>query len=89
MFTIDVTLKYSPIPVSVQRKEAEDAESVYREIVAAMGNSTPQLLELTCEKQTEKKVTLFSDRISAVVLSQKSGASASGRVPGFFADEAS
>lgn len=89
MFSIDVTLKYSPIAVSVQRKASEDAELVYKRIVAAMGSSQPELLELTCEKQPEKKVALFSDRISAVILSQKSGVSASGRAPGFFAGEVS
>ncbi|MFM6632507.1 MAG: hypothetical protein ACKPI8_21470, partial [Microcystis panniformis] len=31
------------------------------------------LLELTCEKQTDKKVAVFSDQISAVIVSQKSG----------------
>lgn len=85
MFSIDITLKYSPIPVSVQRKEAEDAESLYKEVTEAMTNATPRLIELTCEKQPEKKVAVFSDQISAVIVSQKSGASAAGRAPGFFA----
>jgi hypothetical protein len=83
MYTIDVTLKYSPIAVSVQRKDQEDAEALYQQILTAM-RSTPQLIELTCEKQPEKKVSLFSDQISAVILSQKSGAAASGRPTGFF-----
>jgi hypothetical protein len=83
MYTIDVMLKDSPLPVSVQRKDQEDAEALYQQILTAM-RSAPQLIELTCEKQPEKKVALFSDRISATILSQKSGATASGRPPGFF-----
>ena len=85
MFSIDVSLKYTPMPVSVQRKEAEAAETLYQEIIAAMKQDSPQLLELTCEKQSEKKVAFFSDQISAVIVSQKDGAAAAGRVPGFFA----
>ncbi len=84
MISIDVTLKYSPIPVSVQRKEAKDAESLYEKIITAMRSPTPQLIELTCEKQTDKKVAFLSDQISAVIVSEKDGSAATGRVPGFF-----
>lgn len=85
MFTIDITLKYTPLPISVQRKEAEAAESLYQQIVTAMRSSTPQILELTCEKQEDKKIALLSDQITAVIVGQKSGATASGRVAGFVA----
>jgi hypothetical protein len=85
MISIDLALKYIPIPISVQRKEAEDAESLYQQIMSAMQSPTPQLIELTCEKQTEKKVAVMSDQIGAVIISQKEGGSAAGRVPGFYA----
>jgi hypothetical protein len=85
MFTIDLCLKYIPMPVSVQRKETEAAEALYQEIIAAMQETSPKLLELTCDKQPEKKVAVFSDQIGAVIISQKDGAAAAGRVPGFFA----
>lgn len=85
MISVDLTLKYSPLPVSVQRKEKEDAEALYQSIIGAMQAATPQLLELTCEKQTEKKVAIMSDQISAVILSQKDGAAAAGKAPGFAA----
>ncbi len=85
MISIDLTLKYTPIPISVQRKESEDANSLYETIISAMRSPTPELIELTCEKQTEKKVAVMSDQISAVIVSQKDGTAAAGRVPGFFA----
>lgn len=85
MFTIDLTLKDVPLPISIQRKESADAEELYQKIVAAMQSQVPYLLELTCEKQPEKKVAVLSDRISAVIVSIKSGTASSGRVPGFFA----
>ncbi|ERN40109.1 hypothetical protein KR51_00033960 [Rubidibacter lacunae KORDI 51-2] len=83
MFTIDLTLKYSPLPLSVQRKEQEGAEALYQQITAAM-RGEPTLLELTCEKDDGKKIAVFSDQISGVILSQKTGAAAAGRAPGFF-----
>ncbi len=85
MFTIDLTLKNTPLPLSVQRKSAEAAEATYQEITRAMRSGTSQFLELTCEQQPEKKIGIFSDQISAIVISQKSGAAGAGRVPGFFA----
>jgi len=83
MFSIDLTLKFSPIPITVQRKESEDAQKVYEEVMNALKSATPQLVELTCEKDPEKKVAVFSDQISAVILSQKDGSPA-GRPAGFF-----
>jgi hypothetical protein len=83
MYSIDITLKLSPIPISVQRKEEEGAEALYQVIINAMRSPTAALLELTCEKQTDKKVAVFSDQISAVIVSQKSGAASAGRSPGF------
>ena len=47
MFTIDLTLRNVPFPVSLERKSAEDAEAVYKDILAAMGSGTPEILELS------------------------------------------
>lgn len=83
MFTIDIILKYVPMPLSVQRKSEEDAQKVYQEVLEAIGSGNPALLELTCEKMPEKKITVKTSEISAVQISQKSGAAATGRPPGF------
>lgn len=85
MFSIDLTVKYTAIPLSVQKKESEDAQALYQQIITAMASGKPELLELTCDKQPEKKITVLSDQISAVIISQASGTTASGRPPGFFA----
>ncbi|MBD0345036.1 MAG: hypothetical protein ICV63_09495 [Coleofasciculus sp. Co-bin14] len=85
MITIDLSLKNTPLPLSVQRKSAEEAEATYQDILKAMRSETPQLLELTCDHQPEKKIAVFSNQITAVIVSQKSGAAGAGRVPGFFA----
>jgi hypothetical protein len=83
MFSIDMIVKNTPVSLSVQRKSAEDAEAVYQQVVEAIRNSQPHVLELTCEKNPEKKVAVLSSEISGVVISQKSGASSTGRSPGF------
>lgn len=83
MFTIDMTLKNTPFPYSVQRKEESDAIALYNQILEAMRSNNPPILELTCEKQTEKKIAILTSEILAVQLSQKSSAAAAGRPPGF------
>ncbi|CBN58895.1 MULTISPECIES: hypothetical protein [Kamptonema] len=83
MFTIDIIVKSTSVSLSVQRKSADDADAVYQQVLEAIRATQPQVLELTCEKNPEKKVAVLSSEISAVVVSQKSGASATGRSPGF------
>ena len=85
MYTIDLVLKDIPLPVSVQRKEAAAAESLYQQIIAAMRSGSSQVIELTCEKEEDKKVAVMGDRICGVSVNKKSGGMAEGRVPGFFA----
>ncbi|MBE9189569.1 hypothetical protein IQ230_04150 [Gloeocapsopsis crepidinum LEGE 06123] len=85
MFNIDLTLKNTPFPLSVQRKVAEDAEAVYQKLLQAMQSGSTEVVELTCESQTEKKVAVRASDISSVQMSQKTGTAAGGRPPGFFA----
>jgi hypothetical protein len=75
MYTVEITLKNNPIALSVQRKEEENAQALYREIANAIAEGNPKILELTCEKQEGKKVSVLTSEISAVQVSEKSGAS--------------
>jgi hypothetical protein len=85
MFSIDLTLKNTPVPLSVQRKSAEEAEATYQQILKAMQSDSAQLVELHCDHQADKKIGVLSNQIGAVMISQKSGAAGAGRTPGFFA----
>ncbi|WP_017317921.1 hypothetical protein [Mastigocladopsis repens] len=86
MFTIDLTVKNTAFPISIERKSAEDAEAVYQVIVAAMHSGNPDIVELQSEGKTEKKVAVRASEISGVQLTQKDGSAAgTGRPPGFFA----
>lgn len=84
MFIIELTLKTNPIPLSVQRKTEEDAQETYQTIVDAVKSGGNQLLELTCDRQPEKKLAIFTDSLAAVQMYEKSSATSSGRTPGFF-----
>lgn len=85
MFTIDIVLQEIPLPISVQRKEAEAAESLYQELMAAMRSGNADLIELTCDKDEDKKVAVKGHLICAISINKKSGGMAEGRIPGFFA----
>lgn len=86
MIFIDLTLKSTAFPVSVQRKTSEDAEAVYTEIVAAMRSGQPEIMELTCDRQTEKKVAVRVSEILSIQIAQKDSSAVGGnRPPGFFA----
>jgi hypothetical protein len=81
MHIIEVSLKFTPMPMSVQRKSLEDAQALYRQVIEAMRSN--QILELTCENQPEKMLALQSQEIAAVQMYEKSGSATSGKRPGF------
>jgi hypothetical protein len=86
MFTIELTLKHTAMPVSVQKKEQSDAEAAYNSVVEALRSGSGQLLELTCDQQPNKRASILASELAAVQMFEKSGtATASGRPPGFFA----
>ncbi|MDJ0737431.1 MAG: DUF3107 family protein [Nostocaceae cyanobacterium] len=72
LFTIELGVKNIPLNVFVQRKEAEDAEALYQEILTAMSSQEPnKILELKSEDKTQRKVAVRVSEISAVQISQK------------------
>ncbi len=86
MFTIDLTVKNTAFPISIQRKSSEDAEAVYQLITTAMRSGTPDIIELKCEGKTEKKIAVRASEISGLQVTQKEGSAiGTGRPPGFFA----
>lgn len=85
MFTLDLMIKDSPMPISVQKNEEQEAQALYQKILTLMTATTPEVIELTCDKQEDKKIALLSDKITGVIISKKSGSASSGKAPGFFA----
>lgn len=83
MYTVEVTLRGTPLTLAVQRKDMKDATDLYRSIVEAMQSGTPKMLELTCEKETDKTVGLLISEVTAVQISEKGGGAVAGRMTGF------
>jgi hypothetical protein len=71
MFTIELTLKGNPLSLSVERKEKEASEELYKSIVDTIQQGDAKLLELTCEKQQGRKISVLTSEISAVQVLEK------------------
>ena len=84
MHTINIVVRNTALPISIEKKEGEEAQKVYEEIISAMKAEDNQIIELTCEKQEGKKVAISSSGIVAAVMTQTSGANTN-RAAGFFA----
>jgi len=85
MFTIDLLVRYIPLPISVEKKEEASATALYDRILEAIKSDTPQIVELTCDKMIDKKIAILSDQITGVIISQKDGTTVGAKAPGFFA----
>lgn len=86
MFTIELTLKHTAMPLSVQKKEQNEAEALYGSITENLRNNSGHLVEIACDQQPHKRISVLGSEIAAVQIFEKSGtATASGRPPGFFA----
>ncbi len=82
MYCIELTIKLSPMPLVVQRKEHGDAQKLYSEVIDFMQKSNQRLLELKCEKVEDKRITVLVSEITAVQIYEKTSSSTSKR-PGF------
>ena len=70
------------MPLVVQRKDHKDAQRLYSEVVDSIQKGNPRLLELTCEKVEDKKITVLVSEITAVQIYEKTSTGTSKR-PGF------
>jgi len=86
MYIVELALKHTALPLSVQKKDKDSAEATYKKVLDALSSGNPMTIELTCDKVTDKKVALIVSELAAIQVYEKSGsAGASGRAPGFFA----
>ena len=82
MYSIELTIKLSPLPLIVQRKEHGDAKRLYSELIDTIQKGNQKLIELTCEKVESKKITVLVSEIIAVQIYEKTSSSTTKR-PGF------
>jgi len=74
------------MPLVVQRKEHRDAQKLYSEVIDSIQKSNQRLLELTCEKLEDKRITVLLSEITAVQIYEKTSSSTTKR-PGFSLQE--
>ena len=83
MHVVELSLRLSPVPLAVQRKEHEAALALYGELRQAIESGSPKLIELCCEKAPHKRVSVLSAEVLAVQVYEKTTAGSGGRRPGF------
>ncbi len=83
MYSIELIIKLSPLPLTVQRKEHEDAKRLYSEIIDTIQKGNQKFLELTCEKVEDKKISVLVSEIIALQIYEKTSSGAGSKRPGF------
>ena len=88
MYSLELSLRYSPFPVSIQKKEYDDIKKVYDEIKNCMhGNeSNSNVIELTCEKVQNILIAVRVHEIISSQIYEKSSIAAGSKKPGFSLD---
>ena len=84
MFTLELSLRYSPFPISIQKKEYDEVLKVFERIKNAMReNEDSVLIDLTCDKMNSKSIAVLSKEIIAVQIYEKSAVAGGSKRPGF------
>ena len=85
MYSLELSLRYSPFPISIQKKELEDVKRIYDEIKNSMNETveTSNLIDLRCDKVQDKLITVRAQEIIAVQIYEKSSVAGGAKRPGF------
>ena len=84
MYSLELSLRYSPFPLSIQKKEFEDVKRIYDEIKSSMNeNLESNLIELRCDKVQDKLIAVRSKEIISVQIYEKSSVAGGAKKPGF------
>ena len=85
MYSLELSLRYSPFPISIQKKEFEDVKRIFDEIKNSMNETleTSTLIELSCDKVKDKLIAVRSQEIISVQIYEKSSVAGGAKRPGF------
>ena len=88
MYSLELSLRYSPFPLSIQKKEFEDVQQIYDEIKNAMDENveSSNLIELRCDKVQDKLIAVRAQEIISVQIYEKSSVAGGAKRPGFSLD---
>tara|TARA_A100000164_G_C21568615_1_gene612908 strand:+ start:156 stop:422 length:267 start_codon:yes stop_codon:yes gene_type:complete len=84
MYSLEISLRYSPFPLSIQKKDYEEVKKIYNEIKDFMnGNNQNTLIEISCEKVQDKLITVLAKEVISVQIYEKSAVAGGSKRPGF------
>ena len=85
MYSLELSMRYSPFPLSIQKKEFEDVKQIYDEIKNAMNENveSSNLIELRCDKVQDKLIAVRAQEIISVQIYEKSSVATGAKKPGF------
>ena len=88
MYSLELSMRYSPFPLSIQKKEFEDVQQIYDEIKNAMKDNleSSNLIELRCDKVQDKLIAVRAKEIISVQMYEKSSVAGGAKRPGFSLD---
>ena len=88
MYSLEISLRYSPFPLSIQKKDYEDVKKIYDEIKDFMNgnNQNSTSFELSCEKVHDKLITVLAKEVISVQMYEKSSIAGGSKRPGFSVD---
>ena len=88
MYSLELSLKYSPFPISIQKKELEDVKRIYNDIKSCMNENlnSSNLIELSCDKVQDKLITVLAKEVISVQIYEKSAVAGGSKRPGFSLD---
>ena len=88
MYSLEISLRYSPFPLSIQKKDYDSVKRIYDEIKVFMSgnNQNSSLIELSCEKVQDKLITVLAKEIISVQIYEKSAVAGGSKRPGFSLD---
>ncbi len=74
MYSLELSLRYSPFPISIQKKEFDDVKRIYDEIKSSMNETleSSNLIELRCDKVQDKLIAVRAKEIISVQIYEKS-----------------
>ncbi len=85
MYSLELSLRYSPFPLSIQKKEFEDVKRIYDEIKSLMHETSEssKLIELMCDKVKDKLIAVRVKEIISIQIYEKSSVAGGAKRPGF------
>ena len=88
MYSLELSLRYSPFPLSIQRKEYDDVIRIYDQIKNSMkeNDNNSNLIELKCEKVQDKIISVRVNDVTSVQIYEKSSVAGGSKRPGFSLD---